>query len=117
MTNVQKLTALIDETAERQDISCSEDLARFFDERGVGILPLPVEIGTPVWCVKAKIRRANGYMMHCIVINAEHYDWLRKNNAEFYIHQKPFARSDASKLNRVYFLSKEEAESKCRGQS
>lgn len=112
MANVQKLKELIDQAEKRQDITCSEELARFLDEQGVIVPTMPIEIGTPVWCLKAKMRRANGYMMHCVVDSAAHYEWLRKNGAEFYIYQKPFRKSDFLKLGRVYFLSKEEVENR-----
>ena len=110
MTNVQKLKELIDQAEERQDITCSEELARFLDEQGVIVPTMPVEIGTPVWCLKAKMRRSNGYLMHCVVDSVAHYEWLKKNGAEFYLYQKPFRKSDFTKLGRVFFLTKEEAE-------
>ena len=61
-----------------------------------------------VWVIKAKFE--NGRMHTVQIASQEHFERIRSLDAVFYVQSKLSCRTDAEKLGRWVFLTREEAE-------
>ena len=108
----EKLRAMIDEANSLMDCTDSAKLARYLAERGVTVAPLPIEIGTPVYVIKAIDDKSPGGKYNSIVCTMHYLRHGIRNRAEFYIAEKAATKSDGAKLGKLVFITKEEAEAK-----
>ena len=76
------------------------------------VAPLPIEIGTPVYVIKAIDDKSPGGKYNSIVCTMHYLRHGIRNRAEFYIAEKAATKSDGAKLGKLVFITKEEAEAK-----
>ena len=110
MTTEEKLKKLIDAACVEMDMPSSEELAKYLVRHGVTVLYMPVEVGTPVYRIKTKEKRASGTYAHCYVYSEGHFESVKNRGGEFYVAEKPFVKSEASYIGSWVFLTREEAE-------
>ena len=112
MDHVEKLKDLIDTACAVMDWPSSEKLARYLVSHGVTVAPLAVEIGMPVYVIKAIEDNGSDCKYNSIVSSIHYLQHCICNNVKLYIVEKPATKSDSAKLGKLVFLTKEEAEAK-----
>lgn len=88
----------------------AEIVADFLISNRVIVLPMPVKIGDAVYEIRRKAVSPSGRKTNCGICTNSFLKHCIKQGDELYVKEKPYVKSDITRLGKTVFLTREEAE-------